>query len=117
MNKKILYQFVSIAIFLFGGISLAFAQPTAQIQPPVNKNIFEVISSLSSYIRPLILVVFLGVIIYAGITIQTSAGDPEKQKKGWDTLKAGIVGFVIIALAPVIVEIVGRLIGVRGDLF
>ena len=93
------------------------AQQLGQIQPPVNKNIFEVISDLSSYIRPLILVVFLGVIIYAGITIQTSAGDPEKQKKGWDTLKAGIVGFIIIALAPVIVEIVGRLIGVRGDFF
>ncbi|MBN1332119.1 hypothetical protein JW978_04590 [Candidatus Dojkabacteria bacterium] len=117
MGRKQIYKLVSVLVFLFSGISVALAQPTGQIQAPVNKNIFEVISSLSTYIRPLILVVFLGVIIYAGITIQTSAGDPEKQKKGWDTLKAGIVGFIIIALAPVIVEIVGRLIGVRGDFF
>ncbi|MBD3280566.1 hypothetical protein GF389_03520 [Candidatus Dojkabacteria bacterium] len=117
MIRRAVYKFVASLILTTTFTGLALAQPTGNIQPPVDKDIFEVIADLSGYIRPLVLVIFLGVIIYSGITIQTSAGDSEKQQKGWLALRAGVIGFIVIALAPVIVEIVGRLIGVRGDFF
>jgi hypothetical protein len=45
-------------------------------------------------------------IIYAGYTMMTSAGDPGKVKKGKDTLIGSIIGLVISLLAFAIVKFV-----------
>lgn len=85
------------------------------IENPVEGNIVDVVERLVGYIRPLIAVVFLFVIIYGGFVRMTAAGDAEKEKKSNAILTAGVVGFIIIVLAPVIVKIVSDLIGIRGD--
>jgi hypothetical protein len=52
------------------------------------------------------------VIIFGGYTRLTAAGDPEKEKKSMQIITAGIVGFLIIVLAPLIVGFIGTLLGV-----
>lgn len=108
MKKYLLNLVIFVFIVFTSGVVSATG---GQIQPPVEGDLFDVIADISGYVRPLILVVFLGVIIYSGFTIQTALGDEEKTKKGWQALQAGVIGFIVIALAPVIVDIVRGLLG------
>ena len=82
MKKQTFYQILSMMLFVMLGLVQVSAQ-YEQIQPPVQGDIFDVAGRLTGYIRPAVLAIFLGVSIYSGITIQTSAGEPEKQQKGW----------------------------------
>ena len=54
----------------------------------------------------IIAIVSVFMIIYAGYTMMTSAGDPGKVKKGKDTLIGSIIGLVISLLAFAIVKFV-----------
>lgn len=80
------------------------------IQSPLTGSIEEVFSSLTGLIRPVVLITFLGVMIFGGYTRMTAAGNAEKEEKAVKIITGGIVGFILVALAPVIVSIVGQLI-------
>ena len=54
-------------------------------------------------------------IIYGGYTWLTSAGDPDKVRKGMDTLVNAVIGIVIVAFAWAVTRIVFGLLG--GSLF
>lgn len=117
--KKLKIILLNISSYIFFPITVTSAADIntdiGTIQGPVSGSIVDVISNLTSYIRPLIAVVFLFVIIYGGFTRMTAAGDAEKEKKSNAILTAGVVGFIIIVLAPVIVRLVSSLIGIRGN--
>ena len=49
-------------------------------------------------------------IIYAGFLFLTSAGDPERAQKGRNGILYAVIGFVVIALAYLIVNAVGDVI-------
>ena len=69
------------------------------------------ISLLTRLIVPAAGLVLLLMIIYAGFTKLTAAGDAEKEKKSMQILKASIIGFAIIALSGVIVGTIGGFFG------
>jgi hypothetical protein len=71
----------------------------------------KIISTLSNLIFPLVGAVLLIMIIYAGITKMTAAGDAEKEKKAMEILKNAIIGTVIIILARVIVDTISAFLG------
>jgi len=96
---------------------LAYDTALGTIESPIEGDLFEWIGNVSSYLRPLTAVGFLGVVVYGGWTRMTATGDPEKEKKSNMILTAGVVGFLIIILAPVIVKIVSGLAGLQNDLF
>ena len=54
---------------------------------------------------------FLVMIIYGGFTKMTAVGSVEKEEKAMKILQAGIIGFTIIVLAPLIVNIITTLLG------
>ncbi len=88
-----------------------YAQDFAgDIDSPITGSIEEIFSSLTGLIRPVVLITFLGVMIYGGYTRMTAAGNAEKEEKAVKIITGGIVGFILVALAPAIVSIVGQLI-------
>jgi hypothetical protein len=79
---------------------------------PTDITILGLIRGVLSVLPPLILLVFLGVMMYGGYTRMTAAGDPDKEKTSNQILTAGVIGFVIIALSPLIINVLGRLLGI-----
>jgi hypothetical protein len=53
-------------------------------------------------------------LIYGGIQLMTSGGDPKKTQSGKSIITNAIVGFVIIIIAYFIVQVVGLFLGLPG---
>jgi len=51
--------------------------------------------------------------LFGGFSIITSAGDPEKQKQGQQTLTAAVLGFVLVFASYWIIQIIEILTGVE----
>lgn len=79
---------------------------------PTDITIIGLVRGALRILPTLILLVFLAVIIFGGYTKMTAAGDPDKEQKSMQILTAGIVGFVIIALAPLLINLLGRFLGI-----
>ncbi len=119
MLKKTL---LTISIFLMTTSVLVFAAaPTpltssadpTDIEPPIRfKNLEEVIKFFTGIIFPLTALGLLAALIVAGFTRMTAAGDAEKEKKSMKIITSAIIGFVIIALAGVIVNSMCALLGI-----
>jgi len=78
---------------------------------PQFDNLGSVISTLLPYIFTLAGLILFLVIIFAGFTMFTSAGNPDKIKKAGQQLTLGIVGFVIIFASYWIAQLVGSIFG------
>jgi hypothetical protein len=88
----------------------------ASIENPVSpafSNVSNILSSFSALIVPIAVFLFLVMIIYGGFTKLTAAGDAEKEAKAMKILEAGIIGFVIIVLAPLIVSLITSFLGTK----
>lgn len=115
MRKKITTISASVTGFFTLSVGKVFAQ-TIVPNPVKLQTLAEVIDYFTRIIRPVVLIVFLAVIMLGGWNYLTDGGDGKKIGKAKTMIIAGIVGFIIIALAPVIVELVGGLLGVQGGL-
>ena len=79
------------------------------------------VSDLTRFIQVLFTVAFafagvvaVAFVIVAGYTIMTASGDPQKLKKGQDTLIYAIAGLVIVVCAGLFVEFVAKLLGLEN---
>ncbi len=81
------------------------------IVPPTNVTVISLFQSILNILPPLLLLVFMAVIIYGGYVRMTASGDPENEKRSTQILTAGVIGFVLIALAPLIVNLLGTFLG------
>ena len=84
----------------------------APIISPIPDDIFTIIGNLTNLIQPVVILTFLGVLIYGGYIRMTAAGEPEKEARALQIITGAIVGFVIIVIAPILVNIVGQLLNV-----
>ena len=117
--KKILLSLISILFIMsilvwMGGANLVIA--TNEIPNPLPTELQDlpaVIQYITGRIFPLVALGLLTMLIYAGVTRLTAAGDAEKEKKSMQIIMASITGFVIIALAGVIVNTLCALLGVQ----
>lgn len=114
--KKILLAIIStlftISLIMSGNLVLA----TNEIPNPLPEELSDlpaVIQYLTGIIFPLLALGLLTMLIYAGVTRLTAAGDVEKEKKSMQIIMASITGFVIIALAGVIVNTLCAVLGVQ----
>ena len=88
-----------------------------EIPPGIPRDIQDLIRIIGVFIT--VAYSFAGVaavayIIFAGYTIMTASGDPQKLKKGQDTLTYAIAGLVLVVCSGLIVEFVARLLGVEN---
>ena len=114
--KKFAFALIIAATILFAGL-FAYTKVHAQEIPcPLagGCDLLENIQKLTGLVRPVAIIALIGVIIYGGFTRLTAAGDPEKEKKSMQILTAGIVGFLIIVFAGVLVGFIGDLLGVEN---
>jgi hypothetical protein len=77
------------------------------------KDIPSIVNWASSFILPISTLALVGIVIYAGFLKLTSAGNPDKEKQFMETLTSGIVGFILILSASLVISILGALLGIR----
>ncbi|HEX8923742.1 MAG TPA: hypothetical protein VF828_03340 [Patescibacteria group bacterium] len=51
-------------------------------------------------------VILLVLLIWGGITLMTAAGDPNKVKSGYGTVTAGLIGFGLIFISYIVLQVV-----------
>jgi hypothetical protein len=85
----------------------AFAQKSGYDASNQNESSLEaIISKAINFGLSLVAVIFLGMLIYAGIRWMTAMGNDEKSKKAKDTIEAAVIGLVIVTLAYAITSLV-----------
>lgn len=112
INKKLIKSLLISAMLLLAMPLSVMAQTT--IVNPISdayKDIPSIINSLSNWVRPIAIVSLLGVIIYGGYIRLTAVGNSDKEEKAMKIIQAGIIGFIIIVLAPLVVGIIGSILG------
>ncbi len=117
MKKKIL----SVLVFLLFGIVTLYSNSKVVLaadvpNPTALDNIGELIEKASGVTTPLAVIGFIFCVIYAGFVRMTAAGNPEKEAKSMKIAIAAAVGFIIMALAPVLVKVLGNFLEVNQDL-
>lgn len=81
------------------------------IPNPVSGDFLSIISKLTSFIRPFTILVFILVMFWGGFQIEIAGDKTEKVTNGMKTIAAGIVGLIIMFLAPTIPDLIGAIFG------
>jgi len=72
----------------------------------------DIVASILSVVLPLSGILFLGMVVYGGITYTTSAGDPGKVKSAQAMLTNATIGLAITVFAFAIKAIVENILSV-----
>jgi hypothetical protein len=108
MIKKLTKIFTAVLL-----MDPVFAAPIQNPLSDVFKDLPSIINWASSYILPIASLALLGIITYAGFIKLTAAGNADKEKEAMQALTSGIVGFILILSASLVVSIIGALLGIR----
>ncbi len=113
---KLITFFSTFIIVLIGFIQPVFAQNFGYQVPNPSQydSLEEILNAAGSLIRPVFIITFGAMIIYAAFILLTSQGDEEKVGNARKTIVAAIIGFAIAVLAPTIANIVLNFLGVQG---
>lgn len=76
----------------------------------------EVINTALALIRPAVILVLIGVLMYGGYVRLTAQDNADKQASSVKIIVSGLIGFAIIVLAPVLVDFFGVILGIQGNL-
>lgn len=80
--------------------------------PGTDKDPDSIVSDAIKFALAISGIAIVSMLIYGGIVVMTSAGDPQKLEKGIKTLTYAGVGFVIIMMVMLILNFLLRLLGV-----
>ncbi len=81
------------------------------------QSLSEVINIITSFVVPLAVIVLFFVLVWGGYDFLLSRGNAEKIKTARAKLTAGVVGFVLLIMSYLIVNIVSYMFGIGGGLF
>lgn len=76
-------------------------------------NLGEVITGILPFIMVIAGLSMFFILIMGGFGVMTSAGDPGKLKVGYGKITASLIGFGIIFLSYLIVQVVEIMLGVK----
>lgn len=93
-----------------GGVNISIPTPSAGVNPGANVN--QVFSNIITIIFAIAALAVLIYIIMGAFAYLTSGGDKEKTGKAVKSITSALVGLALLALAFLIVRIVGTLIHV-----
>lgn len=110
-----------LKIFTIGISSFSLFTSTINAQPKIPNpltltSVADVISRISGFVQPFALLGLVACIIGAGFVRLTSSGDPDKEQKSVKILTSAAIGFAIIVLAPLVVRILGTILGLNSTL-
>ncbi len=120
MAKKVALKIVNF--FLVFSIFASFIVTNVSAQnlsykipnPSRYDSLEDIIAAAGSLIRPLFLLTFAAMLLFGAFLMLTSQGNEEKLQNSRKTMVAAVVGFIIAALAPTLVNIVTNFLGVEG---
>lgn len=75
--------------------------------------LFRAIGSVITAAWTIAGIVAVAMIIYGGYSIMIATGDPQKLKKGQDTLAYAVVGLIIVIVSGVLLRYIAVLLGVE----
>jgi hypothetical protein len=83
------------------------------------KKLGDIISALLPYIFSAAGLILLLYLIYGGIQLMLSQGDPKSIQAAQSKITNAVIGFIIIFLAYWLVQIVGKMLGIEsfGSIF
>lgn len=115
MRKIITAVWVSF-IMLVVNLQITYAQNLSYKIPNPSRydSLEDIINAAGSLIRPLFLLTFGAMLLFGAFLLLTSQGNEEKVQAARSTMVAAIIGFVIAALAPTLVNTVTNFLGVEG---
>lgn len=73
----------------------------------------DLINTLMKFLIPLAGIILLLVLIWGGYDFMMSGGNPEKVKSAKAKITTGIIGFVLLVLAYLIVRIISFIFGLQ----
>ncbi|MFA5828809.1 MAG: hypothetical protein WC841_05645 [Candidatus Shapirobacteria bacterium] len=73
----------------------------------------DVISALLPYVYVFAGLGLLLMLISGGIGLMTAAGNPDKVKAGYGRISAGLIGFVIVFISYMVVQIIEVVLGIK----
>jgi len=91
-------------------------KPNEIQNPTLLDDLGEVISQVSKFVAPVAVLGFIFCVIYAGYVRMFALGNAEKEAKSMKIAISAAIGFAIIALAPVIVRIIGNILKVDEEI-
>jgi len=71
-----------------------------------------IIGGLLPYVYVIAGLLLLIMLIVGGITLMTAMGDPAKTKDGYGKITAGLIGFLIIFVSYMVVQILQVVLGI-----
>lgn len=80
---------------------------------PANTTPAEIINYILPYVFVIAGLILFFMFIFGGFTIFTSAGNPEKIKKGQGMIVSALIGFTIIFAAYWIIQLLELTLGVK----
>jgi TRAP-type C4-dicarboxylate transport system permease small subunit len=80
-------------------------------------NLGDLINKIASFVIPLAAIVLFFVLVWGGYDFLLSRGNAEKIKTARAKLTAGIVGFLLLIMSYLIVNLVSYMFGIGGGLF
>ncbi|MBU2544991.1 pilin [Patescibacteria group bacterium] len=109
MKNKVISLFILSAVFVFPLLIQA-----QNIDNPLGEDtIIDLIRNIINFIFRLSLPIGALMIVIAGYYFMTSNGDPEKIKKGKDTIIWTLVGILVIFLSLAIIDGLKNAIGIQ----
>ena len=81
--------------------------------PTTIGSIGELVENILPIVYGVAGIAVFGLFIYGGYMWLTSAGDPDKVRKGVDTMVNAVIGVAIIVFAYLATRIVGGILGVH----
>ncbi len=99
------------SLFVFRVSAQSFSAQFPSIS--IYKSLEDVVNALVSFIRPLFILTFIGMMLYAAYVWLTSQGDDTKIQKARNIIVAAIIGLSIAVFAPAISGIVASFLGVE----
>jgi hypothetical protein len=77
----------------------------------------EIIGDILPYIFGAAGIALLIYLITGGFQIMTSRGDPKAMQAAQSKITNAVIGFIIVFLAFIIVQLLGQVLGLEGTLF
>ena len=93
MKRFFLLFVISYLLFATSALAVTFANPIKYGTIP------QVIDAIVNFIMIVSIPLLSGAVIYGGLIMITSSGDPAKFNKGWQSILYAIAGFIVILLA------------------
>ncbi len=108
MNRKILKTFIVLVVSSFFVASPVLAQ-----NPPELPEVFDIIYRGVKIFFGLISIITAAMVVKGAYMWMISGGDPQRIKLAQGTLTWAIIGLIFFIMAPVIFDVVLRLLGVE----